>query len=213
MRARIIPWQAGNLGMWRVGRRVSGVVKGDGVSGSRVGPRPRWRRPAWLGLAAAIVAVAIGVAAGGGGGDDPSAAPAGEGGLFAVPLESFDGEPLTLERYRGRPLVVNFFASWCGPCAREMPAFARVHQELGDEVAFVGVNIQDSASAALALVERSGVTFDLARDDGSLFQALGGVAMPTTAFIGADGAILNVHSGELSAQGLERAVRGMLAAS
>lgn len=166
----------------------------------------------WIGFAAIAVAVGVGVVAWGGG-EEPSPAPAGGGALFAVPLESFDGEPLTLDRYRGRPLVVNFFASWCGPCAREMPAFARVHDELGSEVAFVGVNIQDSAPAALALVERSGVTYDLARDDGSLFQALGGVAMPTTAFIGADGVVVSVHSGELSERGLERAVRDLLVGS
>jgi len=169
----------------------------------------RWRRPAWIVLAAFVLAAAFGVTLLGSE-DGGSVAPEDSGAVFAVQLQSFEGEPFTLERYRGRPLVVNFFASWCGPCAREMPAFARVHDELDGEVAFVGVNIQDNPQAARALVERSGVAYDLGRDDGSLFQALGGLAMPTTAFIGADGVVASVHSGELSEQGLERTVRMLL---
>jgi thiol-disulfide isomerase/thioredoxin len=168
----------------------------------------RWRRPAWIVLAAFGLAAAVGVALVGSG--DGGSVAQDSGAVFAVQLQSFEGEPFTLERYRGHPLVVNFFASWCGPCAREMPAFARVHDELDGEVAFVGVNIEDNPQAARALVERSGVAYDLGRDDGSLFKALGGVAMPTTAFIGSDGVVASVHSGELSQQGLERAVRMLL---
>ncbi len=74
----------------------------------------------------------------------------------------------------------------------------------------MGVNLQDNARAALELVERTGVTYDLGRDDGTLFQAVGGVAMPTTAFITAAGVVADVHSGELSAQALEDSVRRLL---
>lgn len=145
-----------------------------------------------------------------GGAEENSSTQGRSPGVMAAELESFNGEAFTLGRYRGRPLVVNFFASWCGPCAREMPAFARVHQALGHEVAFVGVNLQDNPQAALELARRTGVGYDLGRDDGTLFQALGGVAMPTTAFITAEGVVVAVHSGELSAQGLEDAVRRLL---
>lgn len=185
-----------------------------GVAGFRfMDPHPvpgrpsLWWRPVWAAIAA--VAVAVTVLAALGSNEDGDAR--GEaGGVMAVELASFDGEPFTLERYRGRPLVVNFFASWCGPCAREMPGFARVHRELGGEVAFVGVNLQDNPQAALALVERSGVAYDLGRDDGALFAALGGVAMPTTAFITSEGEVVDVHGGELSGRALEAAVRRLL---
>jgi len=164
----------------------------------------------WAGIAAmAVVVVALATL---GGDDDRRTERGAAGGIMAVELEGFDGQRLTLERYRGRPLVVNFFASWCGPCAREMPDFARVHRDLGDEVTFLGVNLQDNPQAALALVERSGVAYDLGRDQGALFAAVGGVAMPTTAFITAEGEVVDVHGGELSGRELEAAVRRLLLA-
>lgn len=165
----------------------------------------------WAGIATlAVVAVALATWGGEEGGRSERG---GAGGVMAVELESFDGQTFTLQRYRGRPLVVNFFASWCGPCAREMPDFARVHRDLSAEVTFVGVNLQDNPQAALALVERSGVGYDLGRDNGALFEALGAVAMPTTAFITAEGEVLDVHGGELSGRALEAAVRRLLLGS
>lgn len=174
-----------------------------------VSGRPsRWRRPVWVGIAA--VAVATAALATLGGDEDGGRQRVGADGVMAVELQSLDGQPFTLDRYRGQPLVVNFFASWCGPCAREMPDFARVHRDLGGEVTFVGVNLQDNPQAALSLVERSGVGYDLGRDDGTLFAALGGVAMPTTAFITAEGEVVDVHGGELSGRALEATVRRLL---
>lgn len=175
------------------------------------GRSPRWRRPLWAGMAAvAVVVIAVATL---GGEEDDRRQRRGADRLRAVELESFDGKPFTLERYQGRPLVVNFFASWCGPCAREMPDFARVHRDLGAEVTFVGVNLQDNPEAALALVERSGVGYDIGRDGGALFEALGGVAMPTTAFITPEGEVVDVHGGELSGRALEAKVRRLLLGS
>lgn len=151
----------------------------------------------WVFTALAVVAIAaFGVASRGG--DDT-----GSDDRVAGRLEMFDGGTASLEDYRGRPLVVNFYASWCAPCLAELPGFERVHQDLRDEVAFLGVNLQDSVATGRELAERTGITYDLARDpDGTLFTRLGGTAMPTTAFIDARGALVEVHSGELSADEL-----------
>ena len=114
--------------------------------------------------------------------------------------------------YRGKPLVVNFFASWCAECVAEMPDFESVHQEVGDQVGFLGVNLQDQVSDATALVERTGVTYDIARDpSGALAGALGVVGMPSTFFVSPEGEVIGSEVGALSAdelrQKLEELVR------
>jgi thiol-disulfide isomerase/thioredoxin len=153
-------------------------------------------------------AVALVAAACSGAGD--SLQPAGDGiastsqvqggPIPADTFETFAGETATLADYAGRPVVVNFWASWCPSCVAEMSAaFLPAQQQLGDQVAFLGMNIQDERSRALELVEETGVLFDLAEDpDGALYTALGGLGMPFTAFVSADGRILDVHNGPLT---------------
>lgn len=162
------------------------------------------------------VAVGTGMAGRGGGDGDEATADRRRPGpeLLSVELATFDGEAVDLGRYLGRPMVVNFFASWCGPCAREMPDFQAVHVARGDEVAFVGVSLQDTPEAALELAGRTGVTYDLVRDtDSELFRAVGGVSMPTTVFLSASGEVVDVHGGELAAGLLEERIDRLLAAS
>jgi cytochrome c biogenesis protein CcmG/thiol:disulfide interchange protein DsbE len=118
-----------------------------------------------------------------------------------VVLGSLDGGPDQRlgELMDGRPMVVNFFGSWCRPCLEEMPDFERVHQDHRGHVAFVGLAENDPADRARAMVERTGVTFPAYIDpNGSALTAFGGVAMPTTAFLGADGEVLEVVSEPLS---------------
>lgn len=118
----------------------------------------------------------------------------------ATTFETFDGEVTSLAAYDGQPLVVNFWASWCPSCVAEMSAaFLPAQLALGDDVAFLGVNIQDEREKALELVAETGVLFDLAEDpDGSLYTTLGGLGMPFTVFVSADGQILDVHNGPLT---------------
>lgn len=175
-----------------------------------------------------LVAVAVALAAGlatawlvGGDDDgvDVSAAPELElvegdsvvGLDGTVTYTTFDGEEASTEQYLGRPLVVNFWASWCAPCVAEMPDFEAVHQRLGDQVAFLGLNLRDPVDEALDLAERTGVTYDLGRDpDGSLLSFYGGLGMPTTVFLDADGTVVEVWSGALDAEQLEAKIAPLL---
>ena len=169
----------------------------------------REQRNRRLGIGGALVAVAVlfGVVIAAGRStssstDQPEVdtigAPAGE-----VVLAMLDSSTSSLAAYEGRPLVVNFFASWCAPCLAEMPGFERVSQDLDGQVAFLGVNLQDRPADGIRVVEQTGVTYDIARDpDGSLFQRFRAVSMPTTVFIDADGNAVDVHSGEISAGAL-----------
>jgi len=118
-------------------------------------------------------------------------------------LETFDGDRLDLAEQIGRPIVINFWASWCPPCITEMPAFEAVHVELAPQVAFLGFNVGDEPGAARELAERTGVTYPLAEDpDSSIFQAFGGFGMPTTVLVDAEGMIVHMISSRLRAQDL-----------
>lgn len=178
------------------------------------------RRPTLNRSRIALVGVTvIGVAAllviTGGGDDDasPAARDADPGAnLLDIELSDLDGAPVRLEALvAGKPSVVNFFASWCGPCVREMPDFEAVHSRRGDDVQFVGINLQDSPAAARELIEQTGVTYDVAQDDrGELFRAMGAVSMPTTVFLDAAGAIVDIHGGELSRRDLDARIDRLL---
>ncbi len=157
--------------------------------------RKRWYAGGAIALAA--IAVALVVASGGTGPTkEASAGRAGEDGSF----ELLNGGSGTFDTHRGKPLVVNFFASWCTPCLAELPGFERVGQDLQGQVGFLGVNLKDGVRAGRRVVDQTGITYTVARDpDGKLFQSFGAVAMPTTVFIDADGNVVDVNSGELSA--------------
>jgi cytochrome c biogenesis protein CcmG/thiol:disulfide interchange protein DsbE len=171
-------------------------------------------RHRWLGLAAgaAVVAIAIGVAVvatsgGGRGGKDAAAQTAVADRSF----ELLDGGDTTLGAFVGRPVVVNFLASWCVACQAELPRFQALSERLDGEVAFVGLALQDTPADAGALVARTGVRYPIGLDpDGTLFQAFGGQAMPTTVFLDAAGRVVARYSGEISAEALETKVREVL---
>ena len=163
------------------------------------------RRRVLLGLAA----LALGLAACSAGSPAPDSEgsdgdEAAAGGGFQRQLATFDGGTRRLADYRGQPLVVNFFASWCPPCVAEMrDAFEPLAQRLGDDVAFLGVATQDERNAALAVVEATGVSYDVARDpDGALFRELGATSMPATFFVSAEGEVVDAHMGALTRQQL-----------
>jgi thiol-disulfide isomerase/thioredoxin len=106
-----------------------------------------------------------------------------------------------------RPLVINFFASWCPFCIAEMPDFERVHRRLGDRVAFLGVSQSDPRGASIDLVRETGITYDTAIDErGDFFRAVGGQGMPTTILVRTGGEIAEIWVGPLDAEVLEQQV-------
>ena len=131
--------------------------------------------------------------------------------LSDLTFDLFDGNTGTLADYEGTPLVVNFFASWCPPCVREMPEFQEVFERLGGRVAFLGLSQDQSPQDALALVETTGVTYDVGWDlDLEVYRATGSIAMPTTAFVSPSGELLDTFAGALDAESLSELIEDAL---
>jgi thiol-disulfide isomerase/thioredoxin len=117
--------------------------------------------------------------------------------------DTFDGETVAFSELTDKPVVLNFFASWCPSCIAEMPDFEAVHQAVGEDVEFLGLAMQDRTENAKDLIEDTGISYSVGLDDtGSVFGLMGGLGMPTTVFIDADGVVQRVHSGALDADDL-----------
>jgi thiol-disulfide isomerase/thioredoxin len=125
----------------------------------------------------------------------------------ATTFSLLDGGTTSLAAYKGKPLVLNFWATTCAPCIKEMPAIESVHRELGDDVTFIGMDVRDSVSGGKEFVRRTGVTYAIGRDpSGGIFESFDAVNLPTTFFIDADGTILDSHTGALTADQLREKI-------
>jgi cytochrome c biogenesis protein CcmG, thiol:disulfide interchange protein DsbE len=116
---------------------------------------------------------------------------------FRAPLLEGGGK-LALSDLAGKPVVLNFWASWCEPCRDEAPMLKEAFERYGDRVAFVGVNIKDARTEALAFDEEFDLAYPDVRDEGGrIYSAYGLTGQPETFFIGADGKVFEHVNGPL----------------
>ena len=180
----------------RAGRRPLSTPVAT-ASGART-PGPR--RLATLGLAAAALTVVVATLALGGESDPNRTAPA-----FALGDVRGGDRPVALGQRDGKPAVVNFFASWCVPCRKELPVLERAHRRQAGKVAFIGVAVDDARGAASGLLAEAGVTYPAGLDpDKAVAGSYRLRGMPTTVFVGSDGRVLGQVEGALSRASLDR---------
>lgn len=108
-----------------------------------------------------------------------------------INISLYNGGGISPERYAGKPLVVNFWASWCGPCRQEAPLFERLWREYGERgVVFIGVNIQDAHADARAYLSEFGITYPNGYDEGGRISVdYGVIGIPVTFFINREGIV------------------------
>jgi cytochrome c biogenesis protein CcmG, thiol:disulfide interchange protein DsbE len=127
-------------------------------------------------------------------------------------LADLDGNRLSLGDLRGRPVILNFWASSCAPCVDEFPlltAAAVAHRS--DELAVVGIVVRDSSGAARDFLARMGATWPSAMDPGdAVAMQYGIIGPPDSFFIDRDGVVVSRQIGPLSASDLERRLAGIL---
>lgn len=127
--------------------------------------------------------------------DQPSSAP-----LFAATLSDLDDKPVALERYKGKPLVVNFWARWCGPCRSEIPELIKFRAAHKGKIEVLGIGIEDKAEPAKDFAKAYEMDYPVfvAKEKGiPLMQTLGNTkaGLPYTLFIDHNGQVIQKKMG------------------
>lgn len=123
----------------------------------------------------------------------------------AFAVKDLEGQSITLAAFRGKPLLLNFWATWCIPCRKELPALQRFATEQHGRWAVLGIDELESAAAIGAFAHPLGVTYPLAVDgDGSVGQRYRVQGMPTSFAIDAQGIVRQTQLGALDAATLQK---------
>ncbi|MBA3688396.1 MAG: redoxin domain-containing protein [Chloroflexi bacterium] len=130
----------------------------------------------------------------------------------AFELADLDGKPVSLAELRGRPVVINFWASWCGHCVEEFPLLRSAEAAHRDEgLAVVGIVFRDGSQPARDFMTRFGATWPALTDPGETVASRFGIIWPPdTYFIDRGGVVVSRQIGQLSAADLERGLAGIL---
>lgn len=182
-----------------------------------------YRKKALLGLLAVATATLIGVFALG-----CTSSKSAAGSTTTVSSEkkapdftvkSISGETFSLSSHKGKPIVLNFAASWCGPCELEAPVLAKVYEKYKDRVVFLGLAVKDKEEDQKAFAQKHGLTFPIGLDlDGEIsyvYIKAGRIpvgAIPTTFFIDKEGLIRSYFIGPLTEQTFEQKLKSILPA-
>lgn len=126
---------------------------------------------------------------------------------FTLSAVSSSSSTLDLAQFEGRPLVLNFFASWCVPCKTELPYFASISKTDSGKVRFVGVDENDTRGPGMAIIRKTGVTYPTMFDGNTkLVVPYHLIGLPTTLFINSKGVVVEEIAGQISQTTLKNGI-------
>jgi thiol-disulfide isomerase/thioredoxin len=123
-----------------------------------------------------------------------------------------NGKPVSLARFHGKVLLLNFWATWCAPCQAEMPVFAGWQRKYGPQgLQVIGISMDDDAAPVRRLLAKLKLNYPVAMGDARLGQRYGGVlGLPLTFLIDRDGVVRAQFQGETDLKSMEMQVRALL---
>lgn len=129
----------------------------------------------------------------------------------AFELDDLEGRPVSLESFRGRPVVVNFWTTWCDPCREEIPGLESFYRRFGQRMPLVGVNVREPLATVRGFVAEFGMTYPVVRDvDGRLSERYRLRGYPETWLVGPDGVARRYWPGPVTFEQLEQAYREVM---
>ena len=151
------------------------------------------------GLVALLVILGLGASRGVTNASNPAGLQAKLAPDFVLP-SVVDGQPISLSSFRGKPVVLNFWASWCASCREEAPLLSKTYRDYRDQgVVFLGVNVSDSPDGAQGFIKEFSISYANVRDyTGAVTTNYRVTGLPTTFFISRDGRILSSYVGPIS---------------
>ncbi len=128
---------------------------------------------------------------------------------------AFNGQPLELSRFRGKVVLLNFWATWCAPCLVEMPTFAGWQRRYGPQgLQVIGISMDDSSISARRLVEHLRIDYPIAMGNPRLAERYGGVlGLPLTFLIDRQGIVRARFQGETDSAKIESELKSLLASA
>lgn len=128
-------------------------------------------------------------------------------------LKDLDNNDVTLERYKGKVVLLNFWATWCGPCKAEIPAFVELQEQYKDDLVVLGFSVDDPADKARAFAEEYKINYPvllgLGREE--VQDAYGPIwGIPTSFLIGRDGRVCKKHMGIAPKSVFDREIKALL---
>ena len=125
-------------------------------------------------------------------------------------LKDIDGNTLSLAQFRGKPVFLNAFATWCPPCKQELPEIVQRYPQYKDKIVFIGIDEQEDAELVKPFLKRFGITYTVVLDPGDVAEHYAITSLPQSFFIDKAGAVRAMYRGFMTTQVLESNLRKVL---